>query len=509
LLAALAALAAAIPGAAEEDQPTDGLPLVSTGDLAFHVDFAGYRGEQGVTDQEVYLSITNDQLGFSEGEGILEGELTLHIVVRDPDGKRVGERETKLVPQAADETDARDRGILQVIREQVDLPPGRYHVEIELTDEKTLREGLLNRMRGVNQRGIAEGWIEVRDFSGAEVRLSDLALVRSSRPTAEGSFGRHGVDFDPNPSRLYGLALPVARCYVEVYGEEPFEPGTSFLVRTRMLDRSGDLVQEKRTRATPNASSFIVTDELPLPPRQVVAGRYSLEVEVFREGGRQSASARRDFDVIWSVASWGQDPEALFQEMVFLMKDSEYKKLEELSPGAREIYLAEFWRSMDPDPETPVNEALVTFRQRVSFADREFESTLQRGLLTDRGRVYVRYGPPDERNWEYNASGFGLDGTTERVAGPGERATLGNRPSASFLGSDEFREGDVSEVADQTGGVNIEAKALEVWVYDGHGHPLTPQALDSSSHRGLKFIFADEMGDGNYVLISSVGASLY
>ncbi|MGH2571401.1 MAG: hypothetical protein ACRDGR_09255, partial [bacterium] len=291
---AVALVTAAASLAAEEERPGDALPLVSTGDLVFHVDFAGYRGEQGVTDEEIYVSITNDQLGFSEGEGTLEGGLTLDIAVRDPDGKRVAERKTKLVPQAADEADARDRGILQVIREHVDLPPGRYHVEIELTDEKTLRAGLFNRMRGVNQRGIAEGWIEVRDFAGAGLRLSDLALVRSSRPAAAESFGRYGVDFDPNPSRLYGLALPIARCYVEVYGEEPFEPGTSFLVRTRILDRSGGLVQEKKTRATPSASSFIVTDELPLPPRQVVAGRYALEVEVFREGGRQSASARRD-----------------------------------------------------------------------------------------------------------------------------------------------------------------------------------------------------------------------
>jgi GWxTD domain-containing protein len=503
-----AALAAAAAGAADE-QARDALPLLSTGDLAFHVDFAGYRGEGGLTDEEIYVSVTNDQLGFSEGEGTLEGELRLGVVMRDPDGKSVAERETKLVPQAATESDARDRGILQVIREQVDLPPGRYHVTIELTDEKTVRAGLFNRMRGAKQRGTAEGWIEVQDFAGAGLHLSDLALVRSSRPAADGSFGRHGVDFDPNPSRLYGLALPVTRCYVEVYGGEPFEPGTSFLVRTRMLDRSGIVVQEKKRRATPNASAFIVTDELPLPPREIVAGRYALDVEVYREGSGEAASVRRDFDVIWSVASWGQDPDALFQEMAFLMKDSEYRKLEELSPGAREIYLAEFWRGLDPDPGSAENEALATFRQRVAIADREFESTLQRGLLTDRGRVYVRYGPPDEVNFEYNSSGFGLDGTHERVAGPGERASLGNRPSTSFLGADEFREGDVSEVAEQTGGVNIEAKALEVWVYNGHGHPLTPQQLEPSSHRGLKFIFADEMGDGNYVLVSSVGASLY
>jgi len=492
------------------DAPSaDPLPLASEGDLALDVDFAGYRGDSGLTELEVYVSVTNDQIGFSTEDGNRQGELRLTIVVRDPEGETTLERESTLVPGAGTEFEASDRGIVQIIREQLALAPGLHYVELTLTDEKTLRTGLWNRMRNAKRRGMASGWVEVRNFEGPGLRLSDLALVRRSEPATEEGFGRHGVDFDPNPSRLYGLTVPMVRFYLEVYAGADFEPGASFLVRTRVVDLAGEPVLEKTSRVVPRGEAFVITDELPLTARSVGAGRYGLEVAVYEESRGETATATREFDVIWSVSSWGQDPEELFQEMAFLMRESEYRKLQELTPGAREIFLAEFWRDLDPDPDTAENEALATFRQRVAFADREFESTLTRGLLTDRGRVYVRYGPPDEVNFEYNSSGFGLPEATERVADPGERTTLGSRPTASFLDADQFREGDVSDVAAQTGGANIKAKALEIWVYNGVGHPLTRQQLDQNSHRGLKFIFADEMGDGNYQLISSAGASLY
>jgi GWxTD domain-containing protein len=506
--AACLAAVALVTSEAIAGQELGELPLVSEGSLVFHVDLAGYRGSEGRTDQEFYVSITNDQVGFSEQDGIWQGELRLEIVVKDGDGKRVLELKSKLRPEALTDLDAEDRGIVQIIREGGELAPGVYELAVKLVDEKTLKPGLFNQMRNVKMRGVASGWIEIHDFGGSQMGLSDLALVRSVRVAGQEAFGRHGVDFDPNASRLYGLVLPAVRCYLEVYAGSAFSEGTSFLVRTRVLDRGEVPVLERKTRMVPKGASFVVVDELPLRPREIAPGRYFLDVGVFNESTREMASVRRSFDIIWSVTSWGQDPEALLQEMALLMRDSEYRELTNLSAGAREVYLAEYWRDLDPDPDTAQNEALIAFRQRVIHADRQFESTLQRGVLTDRGRIYVRYGPPDDIAFEYSSAGFGLDGTSERVAGPGERATLSNRPSASFLGSDEFREGDVSDVSGQTGGANIKAKSLEVWTYDGPGRPLSKIELDADSHRGLKFIFADEMGDGNYQLIGSSGAPL-
>ena len=120
-----------------------------------------------------------------------------------------------------------------------------------------------------------------------------------------------------------------------------------------------------------------------------------------------------------------------------------------------------------------------------------------------------RYGPPDDVDYQFSSSGFG-PGTGQRVAEPGERATLQARPNTSFLDADEFREGDVSDVARQRGSATVKSKQLEVWTYDGRGNALRGKVdLQEDSHRGLKFIFADEMGNGEYQLIGSSGANVY
>ena len=65
-------------------------------------------------------------------------------------------------------------------------------------------------------------------------------------------------------------------------------------------------------------------------------------------------------------------------------------------------------------------------------------------------------------------------------------------------------------LAQQRGGATIKSKSLEIWTYDGQGRPLTDRvAVDARSHRGLKFIFADQMGNGEYQLIGSRGTSRF
>ena len=108
------------------------------------------------------------------------------------------------------------------------------------------------------------------------------------------------------------------------------------------------------------------------------------------ERTRQTVRAQRQFDVMWSVTSWGYDEEWLMQEMALVMTDREFDTLTSLSPGAREVYLVEFWHGLDPTPSTAENETFRRFRKRIRLADDNYAQTLRRGILTDRGRVLVR-----------------------------------------------------------------------------------------------------------------------
>jgi hypothetical protein len=55
---------------------------------------------------------------------------------------------------------------------------------------------------------------------------------------------------------------------------------------------------------------------------------------------------------------------------------------------------------MDPTPGTPVNEKLIEHIRRMRFSDNNFSgSHRQKGYDTAKARVYVKYGPPSERDY--------------------------------------------------------------------------------------------------------------
>lgn len=61
----------------------------------------------------------------------------------------------------------------------------------------------------------------------------------------------------------------------------------------------------------------------------------------------------------------------------------------------RERFIEDFWNSRDPDPDTEENEFKEEFHERVAYANEHFSSG-KPGRLTDRGRIYIKFGKPDE-----------------------------------------------------------------------------------------------------------------
>ena len=70
-----------------------------------------------------------------------------------------------------------------------------------------------------------------------------------------------------------------------------------------------------------------------------------------------------------------------------------------LSLNAKRRFMVEFWRRRDPTPDTPRNERREEFYTAIEFANRTFREGgrgTQAGWRTDRGKVYAKYGVPDE-----------------------------------------------------------------------------------------------------------------
>jgi len=82
--------------------------------------------------------------------------------------------------------------------------------------------------------------------------------------------------------------------------------------------------------------------------------------------------------------------------LVYVAPYSEVKKIEKAPPGEKMKLWKEFWKKHDPTPGTPENELEEEFVERVTYANEHFSIGRFLGSLTDRGRVYIKLGPPDE-----------------------------------------------------------------------------------------------------------------
>lgn len=96
---------------------------------------------------------------------------------------------------------------------------------------------------------------------------------------------------------------------------------------------------------------------------------------------------------LWNqpVPEWSEGP---VRYAVTSVEQREFRSLK--TPAERAAFIARFWASRDPDPYAPGNPAEETFWKRVSAADELFATTTLAGWRTDRGRIYIILGPPDE-----------------------------------------------------------------------------------------------------------------
>ena len=72
---------------------------------------------------------------------------------------------------------------------------------------------------------------------------------------------------------------------------------------------------------------------------------------------------------------------------------SEYKKLKDMDEPSQWDYIHEYWEEKDPSPGTEINELLSQLSARVKFVNKNF-SIFMNGWQSDRGRIYIIYGPP-------------------------------------------------------------------------------------------------------------------
>src|SRR2546421_1190496 len=280
--------------------------------------------------------------------------------------------------------------------------PGRYTIQTSVTDSATGR--------------VTRQALPVAAFA-ANPGASDLLLATSLR-TADPSDPPHGGEVRKGELVLQAAGRPVltpqqARLsyYLELYPER----AETVTVAPRGRSRQGAQLVATPAAQTAVAAGGGVTmgsvELAGLPP-----GDYSFEV-VVKSGGSASDSVVRtasfrmagfETEAAIAEAAPTQDKfagmteaqlDTVYLPLVYLMSAEEQGTFPGLTLEGKRRWLRVFWQKRDPTPGTARNEMQEDFYARIADANRRYReggAAQTPGWRTDRGRIFIKYGAPDE-----------------------------------------------------------------------------------------------------------------
>ena len=145
----------------------------------------------------------------------------------------------------------------------------------------------------------------------------------------------------------------------------------------------------------------------------VAAGRDTVAKPMSdKDRKRKEAQLKKELETPWK--KW------LDNDVTYIITDEERKAFKRFNTDEeREQFVEQFWLRRDPTPDSIENEYKEEHYRRIAYSNERYASGIP-GWKTDRGRIYITIGPPDEI--ESHPSG----GTYQRpqAEGGGETSTF-------------------------------------------------------------------------------------
>ncbi|MCL6465368.1 MAG: GWxTD domain-containing protein [candidate division WOR-3 bacterium] len=194
-----------------------------------------------------------------------------------------------------------------------------------------------------------------------------------------------------NPGRTYGL-----NDTIEIRAEDGSGPkGDSVQF---VLHKGSRVVQRQTLPVVESLGLQRAYFVLPVADSAGIArlssGAYTLEASLLSQESIFPAT-KTDFavnlpfyydDSLWAVK---------VDQLLYIASYEEMRQLKKTPRGQRLKAWQEFWQDKDPNPSTAVNEKEEEYFERIAYCEKNF-SRGDKGYRSDRAKIYVLYGPPDQ-----------------------------------------------------------------------------------------------------------------
>jgi GWxTD domain-containing protein len=364
--------------------------------LRVTADISRYRGSD---DENIHVEIAyafpEASLIYKPDSAGLSGVVDLLLTVHLKDSLVYVDR--WLVPHTIPDTASLSRAMNLIGLYKLQLPPGDYMFKLVSRDRN-------DPLR----RDSITAHIPIRKFDTTTAVLSDIALASIIRQGVKGGlFYKNTLDVVPNVGSMYSEDQKVFY-YCEAYSLLAGNDTSGFVVRTNVYDAVGKEIISRDRPKRRVAESSVIVDQFPV--KNLRTGSYTMMVSLLDSANKVLTSSGRklfvynptlgvDSSLLASSSSlpmpqfMSMDSTELDREFNWARyeaSDNEKTQYKALSgTQSKRKFMSDFWRHRDVGRRDE-------YLSRVAYANANFKIMTREGYRTDRGRVMIMYGPPDD-----------------------------------------------------------------------------------------------------------------
>ncbi len=380
--------------------------------IPISVDYASFHHTDSLAYVEVYLSVFQGNLTYAkQADGSYKATFTNTLKILDLNGKKVNSFAHAYTNTAKDTTG------LNQFNQLVDifafyLPYGKYKARVQTVDKTSRQKGEyvfdLNTIR--TKPGIF---------------LSDLEFcqdIKKSQDTSD-RFYKNGLRVVPNPRGVFDILEPMLYFYVEL-NNLPFEQGKEkhFNFSYYVTNTNGDTIK----KVAPAIKRIIAPSLVEVGGFNVMSlpqNNYILNIKVVDPESGEVVTVKKPFyvykpkkrqpaqETVQNNAGTGNSPkidpaiallskqelEKEFEMARYIASRQEEKIFKNIEdPNGMRQFLTQFWYRRDKVSGSSPGTNRREFLRRVQEANQKFRAMGKEGWQTDRGRILLKYGEPDE-----------------------------------------------------------------------------------------------------------------
>lgn len=360
--------------------------------LSFHLDAIVFKSDTiGKGRIDIYTVLPYQNLEFQFLNSKYISKYTIYLNIYDKDNQKVAEKTVTKFIQEKDYFESQGgSGNFDYSNIQVHLPQGNYKVKIRIADENSKNEG--ERTRQLN----------ILDYQSFPLSISGL-MILSSIEELNGRF-----KITPHLSDNVGSLTEGYFAFFEVYNlNEP--KNLDFIYEVTDSEDKQITSGNRVSKTIPKGKS---QQFIKVPNINKAGASYNLKIislksssdSVYRENDIVAMSQRLMKSILTVNGIVRKDLDMAIRQLRYVASSKEQNYIEEgKNEDEKQLRFDQFWKNLDPSPNTDRNEAFDDYFRRVNYVNKNMRSYSD-GWMTDKGSVYIVFGPPNNIESSINSS---------------------------------------------------------------------------------------------------------